>query len=1083
MPEGVTAIPPGEGLGPGRAAIGIGVSPKLTGADQFRAELEKAIKGAFKDLGKLFPSQDLLAYFQATTTTMRQLWKRTITEMEREYAAAMKRMGHIGTETAFAQSIVANVEAERRLMRQIQERTRRALEVPDAELIAAQRVAAGLPSATPQARFAALTAGMPLISGQIVSAFDDAATAMRKINTAARELRQERGLREKEFEARSLFFALRDVHTALLSVGAGLTLTRAFQIGAQGELFVRRYHATFTALLGDEQKAVELMQRLEAAANRFGLDIYDVLQLGRALFPYLKGGTAELDQWVVRAARLQTVNPLKSVGDAARAFQEFLAGQTKSLEYLFNVRPSLIAEAKRQFADFERQVDFILESLGATEEAALKSADAFVTLWNELKLSISSMTSFGGIARIVRNVLGGIAQVLGFIRKEIPALYTIPTAFFAIVTAGTAVLSILDAVRNLVNRLGTTQAFLTIKEHLTTILNLLRSIATWAVSPGIRGMTPLGIGLAAAGGVWIGQQIGASIVRGRAIREGREEELERTPGYQDVGAVIMGGVVLIRRALEMAAADIEMQLRMAGVSVGNVITKAGIALARGLASVLELIGHVVGAARDMAADLRRRADEAEAEVRRREMPVGQTVVVAGAHGVPTTRQVTAAELEILEDYRRKIQAINMAAAEAGATFGLVDRALLNVATSGRSAAGVLEAVAADADKMQAIMRYYDQVDDITKRTAEQITSVMEDYSKDVTRMEANFAKETARLQEDFVRRQAQARADLEYQIARIRRDMLQREAEAEQEYKEQIEDINENHYKRIADIIRDYNRRREELERQHKLTILEAAANLDAQAIANENRRYQEQLASLEQQLQDQLAAQNEAYQESLRQAGEAHRKQLEQARKSDEQRIQDMREALARQQAIEREEHARQMDRRAQDFNEEMRERAAQAAERIKQIKKDGAEQLKELRDNFVLQLAAWSEFTYVLGDILRGRQTEALQRFAEFWNDLLAQFRDQAREGRIYDIRQYQMGGYVEKTGPALLHAGEYVLNANVVNALNRAPVPTRGGISVGGINIVINGVGSPESVAQAVRREILGIFRQLSANTVAV
>ena len=142
-----------------------------------------------------------------------------------------------------------------------------------------------------------------------------------------------------------------------ISVGAGL-LTG---FGLKAARDVRNYRIRFRELTGDFESADELMEDLKEQANLFGIELTEVYQMGATLLPVLEGGTAELDEWVKRAALLQTLNPMKNTRDAIRAIQEYLAGQERSLQYLFNIPPEAIQEAKAQFTDAGDQLDYLFE--------------------------------------------------------------------------------------------------------------------------------------------------------------------------------------------------------------------------------------------------------------------------------------------------------------------------------------------------------------------------------------------------------------------------------------------------------------------------------------------------------------------------------------------------------------------------------------------------------------------------------------------------------------------------------------------------------------------------------------------------
>jgi len=77
---------------------------------------------------------------------------------------------------------------------------------------------------------------------------------------------------------------------------------------------------------------------------------------------------------------------------------------------------------------------------------------------------------------------------------------------------------------------------------------------------------------------------------------------------------------------------------------------------------------------------------------------------------------------------------------------------------------------------------------------------------------------------------------------------------------------------------------------------------------------------------------------------------------------------------------------------------------------------------------------------------------------------------DGGNYTVPEYATGGYVPTTGPAILHAGEYVLNRDQVeNGVS-------GGVNVGDINISVMGeTTDAERLAELVSEQIMNEFQR--------
>ena len=229
---------------------------------------------------------------------------------------------------------------------------------------------------------------------------------------------------------------LRMMSREIAAIGAGATITAVLGLNAARD--VRNYRIQFRALLKDEQEAERVMRGLTDQANRFGIEVNEVWQLGRSLIPVLEDGAASLDDWVVRAALLASTNPLKGTTDAVRAIQEYLAGQTISLQRLFNIDPNMIADAQAQFEDVGEQLDFILSKMGANEDAAAAMANEWVSLRNELKLALA--TGFTPLMETLAPIVRQFTELLSSLRETNPEILALGAGLISIVAVGAPLL-------------------------------------------------------------------------------------------------------------------------------------------------------------------------------------------------------------------------------------------------------------------------------------------------------------------------------------------------------------------------------------------------------------------------------------------------------------------------------------------------------------------------------------------------------------------------------------------------------------------------------------------------------------------
>lgn len=235
---------------------------------------------------------------------------------------------------------------------------------------------------------------------------------------------------------------LRKMNREIMAIGAGAGIVTALGLGAARD--VRNYRIQFAALLKDEKEADRVMRSLTDQANKFGIEVNEVWQLGRSLIPVLEDGAESLDVWVKRAALLASINPLKGTTDAVRAIQEYLAGQTISLQRLFNIDPNMIQEAQDQFEDVGEQLDFILGKMGANEDAAAAMANEWVSLKNELKLALAE--GFTPLMQTLGPIVRNFTELLSQLRETNPEILSFGAGLISIVAVGAPLLIFLGKV-------------------------------------------------------------------------------------------------------------------------------------------------------------------------------------------------------------------------------------------------------------------------------------------------------------------------------------------------------------------------------------------------------------------------------------------------------------------------------------------------------------------------------------------------------------------------------------------------------------------------------------------------------------
>jgi hypothetical protein len=380
--------------------------------------------------------------------------------------------------------------------------------------------------------------------------------------------------------------------------------------------------------------------------------------------------------------------------------------------------------------------------------------------------------------------------------------------------------------------------------------------------------------------------------------------------------------------------------------------------------------------------------------------------------------------------------------------------------------------------------------DATRSYESQRSQTIADYERSIAREAEDFARQRVRAQQELMRQIADIEDEGRRNAARWASDLAERISELSADSGERIAEAQENTNKRIAEIEEDYQRNRERAERDHRDRLFDAAARLDAVAVFNEQRNFKrqqqdadeahrEQLDKLNEQLSERIQDEQENLQERIDQENRAHARRLADAKDADDRRIADMREDFARRQAEEDADRAVRLRRMAEDHAAQLAQQAAAQAERLAQIARHEAEERKAAEDAHLKEM---EQLGVVLskGWLLVQKSIEAamLKEYEDFKKKLKEQFTQprQDRFGNLIDqpyMPEFASGGWVNRTGPAMVHAGELILN--------RQQAAMRSGTTLNlsdGAIVVYGTPGmSPDDIARAVRGELVSVLREVS------
>lgn len=331
---------------------------------------------------------------------------------------------------------------------------------------------------------------------------------------------------------------------------------------------------------------------------------------------------------------------------------------------------------------------------------------------------------------------------------------------------------------------------------------------------------------------------------------------------------------------------------------------------------------------------------------------------------------------------------------------------------------------------------YDALLDLERRTGQQRLQMVEDYELQRNNLISNFNKQNLREEQDFARQRARALEDYERNVLDIMRDAQERERGWQEDLDERTAEIHADGNERIAEIEEDFQKDREKSEKDHRDRMLKAAGQLDAIAVLEERKRWKKENEEKEEGHKEALEDARDAMQEQIDDAVKAHNKRLEDARDADEKRLRDMAADRERSLARENEDRAIQKERAIEDHNDQLDEMARLHGLRMEQLARESEEEKKAIEERMVADLDALNVY-------IEGYKTQMLERdkMIDQWFDsvierLEKEIAEKGNSTYRYDPAtgpqipdSYATGGAVRRTGPAMLHAGEYVLNHDML------------------------------------------------------
>lgn len=395
------------------------------------------------------------------------------------------------------------------------------------------------------------------------------------------------------------------------------------------------------------------------------------------------------------------------------------------------------------------------------------------------------------------------------------------------------------------------------------------------------------------------------------------------------------------------------------------------------------------------------------------------------------------------------------------------------------------------EQIALMVNYQDSLAKIESEAYSQRISETEQYESQRTQVIQQYELTIAREAEDYGRQRARAERQLQKQLVDISAEQQSREAQYAIDLAESIAKITDDGNRRIADLEQDYQKQRERALQEHNDNLFKAAGELDAKAVAEENKRFATSSKNAEDDFQDRIAKEKEQINQRVQDEIEANDRRIQEGRKADLQRSLDLQQSYQEQQAQEAEDRALRLSRMAEDHDLQLAQLDQAHGQRLAQIDQHAAEERQQLEQEFLKQLAEKGLQNEQWKKLQDAKEKAAEDAFDKFWKHVTETFAplgppapNAAAKGSNTFFPGFDTGGAVNKTGLAWLHAGEYVLNKGMVDYLGGASGPMAWGggsktinIADGAIQIHAGPGQSTGDIAMAVRAEIVAVFQELA------
>ena len=763
-----------------------------------------------------------------------------------------------------------------------------------------------------------------------------------------------------------------------------IAATALFTVGIGAASFFEEARVVLTGLVRDEQKALELNEKIRDTAREMGVSYGELLHATRLILPTMQGQTDELEEQWALIRRVAVLNPAQGIAMAAFAVNEALVSGGRDLMSLaerFNVSRSIFREEfVKANRDFWAALDMTLNRMGITAEVAENMAGTFQASFRVMRDSLVQLVAegFAPLLNYVNPLLRAASQWVSEAREAQSVTLTWVAALAGLAAIGGPTILILARLKTAMSALS----------------------------------------LSALGPLGVGSMLGGAIGFGGVRAYGAATGQERLKGYgleeftQDLKAGMVSAIFRIADALDT-------------------VNEAAINVHEGLllffARLNEGFGHFFEGLNQLFPGASRRDSGSQgyfdAAAKYREDAAG---VRAKGEDSAAARWKTASNLVSWLSPPSTMTAFTPSPGQ------------------GRFSQ----------DQLKAIEDWAAGVKKIEVKAGEERLKATKSYEDQRTRTVQRFNLGLLREAEDFARARERQAADLARSIRDIHDDQKLREDQWWEDYYDAQTEKREDAADKLKEIEEKYAKDREKLLRDHRESLLQAASRLDARAVAQEQRNFAKNLQNLDEKYDDERNSVKEKLEEQEKDVQEALEKRIERAREADRRRVTDMEEELKRRQNLEDEDRALRQQRQREDHAQQLLDMKRNYEDRMTAIAAQEVKERAALDTAFEAQMASINLFNFAYIEAHQKNLDAATALWDTFWGNWTTSMEEALKGtfdidpyGNIVgtkDSGEYALGGPVNRTGTALVHAGEYVLNAATTRALGNS----MGGMSQHGL-----------------------------------